>query len=125
MKPAAWYVLVPLALASLLSGLVQALGTTWGLFRHYWVVFKLLITVAATIALLTYMETFGFMARVAADPSADLNEVRNVSPALHAAAALLLLLVAATLAVYKPRGMTPYGRRRRRDERGMAAAADS
>ena len=30
-----WFVIVPLSLASLLTGLVQALGTTWGLFRHY------------------------------------------------------------------------------------------
>jgi hypothetical protein len=30
---------------------------------------------------------------------------------LHAAAALLLLLVATTLAIYKPRGMTRYGQR--------------
>ncbi|WP_245262615.1 hypothetical protein [Ensifer sp. BR816] len=27
-------VIVPLVFASLLTGLVQALGTTWGLFRH-------------------------------------------------------------------------------------------
>ncbi|MGH3928964.1 MAG: DUF2269 domain-containing protein, partial [Pseudonocardiaceae bacterium] len=33
MEPAAWFVLVPLAFASLLTGLVQALGTPWGLFR--------------------------------------------------------------------------------------------
>jgi hypothetical protein len=32
------------------------------LFRHYWVLFKLLITVVATIVLLTYMETFRSMA---------------------------------------------------------------
>ncbi len=50
-----WFVLVPLSLASLLTGLVQALGTKWGLFRHYWVLFKLLITVLATIVLLMYM----------------------------------------------------------------------
>ena len=100
MEPAAWFVLVPLAFASLLTGLVQSLGTTWGLFRHYWVLFKLLINIVATIVLLTYMETFRFMAGVAADPSADLGAVRNVSPALHAGAALLLLLVATTLAVY-------------------------
>src|ERR671916_2640913 len=48
MAPAAWFVLVPLAHASLLSGIVLSLGTTWGLFRHYWVVLKLLITVFAT-----------------------------------------------------------------------------
>jgi hypothetical protein len=112
MEPAAWFVLVPLAFASLLTGLVQSLGTTWGLFSHYWVLFKLLINLVATVVLLTYMETFSFMARVAADPSADLGDVRNVSPLLHAAAALLLLLIATILAVYKPRGMTRYGRRR-------------
>ena len=43
MEPAAWWVLVPLAFGSLLTGLVQSLGSTWGLFRHYWVLFKLLI----------------------------------------------------------------------------------
>jgi hypothetical protein len=117
MEPAAWFVLVPLALASLLTGIVQALGTKWGLFRHYWVLFKLLITVFATIVLLIYMETFSFMAGVAADPSADLGLVRNVSPGLHAALALLLLLVATILAVYKPRGMTRYGRRKQQEER--------
>jgi hypothetical protein len=112
MEPAAWLVLVPLAFASLLTGLVMSLGTTWGLFRHYWVLFKLLINVFATIILLTYMETFSFMAGVAADPSGDLALVRNASPMLHAVLALLVLLVATVLAVYKPRGVTPYGRRK-------------
>jgi hypothetical protein len=112
MEPAAWLVLVPLAFASLLTGLVMSLGTMWGLFRHYWVLFKLLINVFATIVLLIYMGTFRFMAGLAADPSVDLDTVRNASPALHAVLALLLLLVATVLAVYKPRGMTPYGWRK-------------
>jgi hypothetical protein len=123
MEPAAWFVLVPLAFASLLTGLGQSLGTTWGLFRHYWVLFKLLINVFATIVLLIYMETFGFMAGVAADPSADLGELRSASPVLHAIFALLLLVVATTLAVYKPRGMTPYGQRKQREERRDQASA--
>ena len=114
MEPAAWFILVPLAFASLLTGLLQALGTAWGLFRHYWIVFKLLINVVATAVLLLYMETFSFMAGVAADPRADLGVVRNASPVLHAVAALLLLLVATTLAVYKPRGRTRFGRRTQR-----------
>ena len=117
MEPAAWFVLVPLALASLLTGLVQALGTTWGLFRHYWILFKLLINVFSTTVLLLYMETFSFMAGVAADPSADLGVVKNSSPLLHAVAALALLLAATTLAVYKPRGLTPYGRRKQHAQR--------
>jgi uncharacterized membrane protein len=119
MEPAAWYVLVPLAFASLLTGLVQSLGTTWGLFRHYWVLFKLLINVVATIVLLLYTQTLRSLAGVAADPSADLRMVRNASPVLHAALALLLLLVATTLAVYKPRGMTPYGRRKQHEQRSV------
>jgi hypothetical protein len=117
MEPAARFVLVPLAFASLLTGLVQSLGTEWGLFRHYWVVFKLLIAVFATIVLLIYMETFSFMAGVAADPSADLAVVRNTSPRLHAMLALLLLLVATVLGVYKPRGITPYGARKQHAQR--------
>ena len=119
MEPAAWLVLVPLAFASLFTGLVQSLGTTWGLFRHYWVVFKLLIVVFVTIVLLIYMETFGFMAGVAADPSADLGVVRNASPMIHAVLALLVLLVATVLAVYKPRGMTWYGWRKQHEQRAV------
>ena len=112
MEPAAWFVLVPLAFASLLTGLVQGLGTAWGLFRHYWVVFKLFINVTATIVLLVYMQTFTALGDVAADPSAELGTVRNASPLLHAIGALVLLLVANTLAIYKPRGVTRYGRGR-------------
>ncbi len=117
MEPAARIVLIPLAFASLLTGLVHSLGTPWGLVRHYWVLFKLVINVFATVVLLLYIETFRVMARVAADPNADLGAVRNASPALHAGAALLLLLVATTLSIYKPKGVTPYGQRRLRQKR--------
>jgi hypothetical protein len=111
MEPVAWFVLVPLACASLVTGIVQSLGTTWGLFRHYWVLFKLLITAGSTIVLLVYLQTLSLVAGVAADRSADLEQVRNASPLIHATGALLLLLVATTLSVYKPRGMTRYGHR--------------
>jgi len=120
MKPAAWFVLVPLALLSLLTGIVMSLGTTWGLFRHYWVALKLLITVLSTIVLLIYMETFRRMAAVAADSSVSLAMVRNPSPVLHATLALLLLLAATVLAVYKPPRMTAYGRRKAGEERQSA-----
>jgi hypothetical protein len=113
-----WYALVPLALASLLTGLVQSLGTTWGLFRHYWILFKLLINVFATIVLLMYTQTLDHFADIAVETmssNGDLSGLRSTSPLLHAGLALLLLLVAATLAVYKPRGMTPYGQRKQRE----------
>ncbi|WP_199520880.1 hypothetical protein [Jiangella anatolica] len=117
MEPAARLTLVPLSLLALLTGVIQSLGTSWGLLRHYWVIFKLLINVIASIYLLLYLPSFEQFAATAADDSADLDSVRNISPALHAVLALLLLLVAAVLAVYKPRGVTPYGERRRLERR--------
>ena len=122
MAPAAWFVLVPLAHASLLSGIVLSLGTTWGLFRYYWVVLKLSITVFATVTLLIYMGTFRQMAGVAADPVVDLAAVRNASPIVHAILALVLLVAATVLGVYKPFGMTAYGERRLQEQRRPAAA---
>jgi hypothetical protein len=107
-------VLVPLSLASLATGLVCSLGSPWGLFRHYWVLFKLVINVVATLVLLLYMQTLeqlGDVAAATALPSSGLRGLRDPSPVLHAAAALLLLLVATTLAIYKPRGLTRYGQR--------------
>jgi hypothetical protein len=111
MAPAAWFVLVPLAHASLLSGVALSLGTPWGLIRHYWVAFKLVITLFSTVILLIYMGTFRQMAGLAADPIVELGLVRNPSPLVHAILALLLLLAATVLAIYKPFGMTPYGTR--------------
>jgi hypothetical protein len=123
MEPIGWYVLVPLSFASLLTGLVSSLGTKWGLFRHYWVVFKLLINLFATVVLLIYMQTLSSLAGVAANltlSSADLFELRNPSPVIHAGAALLLLLVAVILSVYKPPGITQYGWRKQQEGRVMS-----
>ncbi len=125
MESTGWFVLIPLALASLMTGLVQALGTKWGLFRHYWVLFKLFINVFATIILVMYMQTLGDLADVAAAttaPGDHLGGLRSPSPVLHAGAALLLLLVATTLAVFKPAGTTRYGRRKAHEQR-MASQA--
>ncbi|MFD7627792.1 hypothetical protein ACFV7Q_17445 [Streptomyces sp. NPDC059851] len=63
MEPVAWLTLVPLAFASLITGLVQSWVTPWGLLRHYWVLFKLGITVVCTGVLLLYMRTFEAMAQ--------------------------------------------------------------
>src|SRR5687767_14267407 len=57
-----WYVTIPLAVASVLTGLVMALGTRWGLFRHYWVLFSLALTLVATAVLVLHMPTVSSMA---------------------------------------------------------------
>jgi hypothetical protein len=120
MQLAAWFVLVPLALASLLTGISLSLGTSWGLFRHYWVVLKLLITVVANAVLLIYTRTLSAIASGAADPTSSVADLRalGVSPGIHAVLALLLLLVATVLAVYKPKGMTSYGWRKQHARHG-------
>jgi hypothetical protein len=117
MAPAAWFVLVPLAHASLFSGIALSLGTPWGLIRHYWVALKLAITAFATGILLIYMGTFRQMAGVAGDPVIELGLVRNPSPLLHAILALILLFAATVLAIYKPFGLTPYGVRQQMQAR--------
>jgi hypothetical protein len=52
-----WMIIFPLSLASLISGIIQGLGTVWGLFRHYWVLIKLVITALATALLLAHLHT--------------------------------------------------------------------
>src|SRR5918999_1074673 len=54
MELTGWTVIVPLALAALLTGIVMALGTPWGLFRHYWVLISLGLTVFSTVILLLH-----------------------------------------------------------------------
>jgi hypothetical protein len=117
-----WFVIVPLSLASLLSGLVQSLGTTWGLFRHYWVLVKLLMTVLASIVLLAHMRPISYMAALTAEKALSGDELRGLRIQLvaDAGAALLVLLVATTLSVYKPRGVTRYGRRKQQEQRAMS-----
>lgn len=114
MEPVTWAVIVPTAVASLLSGLGQALATPWGLFGHYWVIAKLVITVLLTILLLQYARTISHFARIAADPHTSITELRawGTSPAIHAGLALLALLIPLVLSVFKPRGLTPYGARK-------------
>ena len=112
MELTTWAVIVPLSVAALLTGIVQSVGTPWGLFRHHWVVAKLGLTVLATVILLVHTQPIGRVAAVAAErmlSSTDLRQLR-IQLVADAAAALFALLVATTLSVYKPWGLTSYGR---------------
>lgn len=121
MKLIAWFAIVPMAFASLLTGIVESLGTRWGLFRHYWVLAKFLLTVFATIVLLLKMKLIGYVAGVAAATaltSTDLSKER-MELLVHAAGGLLVLLVITILSVFKPWGMTRYGQRKQVQERRL------
>ena len=101
--------------ASLVSGLhVQSLGTSWGLFRHYWVIFKLVINLAASALLILHMRPVDTLARVAAEPMLFSPELRGmrIQVAGDAAAAVIVLVLATALAVYKPSGLTRQGWRK-------------
>lgn len=115
MELTGWYVIVPLAFASLLTGLVMSLGTKWGLFRHYWVLITLVLTIIATTILLLHMSDVSSIADVAREADdASLGGVGG--DLLHAGVGLLVLLVIQVLNVYKPRGLTPYGWRKQHEQ---------
>src|SRR5205809_6179875 len=65
MELTGWSAIVPLACGSLLTGLVMALGTPWGLFRQYWVLITFVLTVLCAVALLLHMPTVSSLADVA------------------------------------------------------------
>ncbi|MGN9810029.1 hypothetical protein ACTMSW_11810 [Micromonospora sp. BQ11] len=106
------YAIVPLALASVLIGTVNALGTRWGLFRHYWVLVKLLLTVFAATILLIEAQTVSHLAREAA-ASADPRALPGTL--LHSVGGLMVLLLTVVLSVFKPQGVTRYGWRRQNE----------
>lgn len=113
MELVGWLVIVPLCALSLMTGVVQALGTKWGLLRHYWVLIKFLMTVVSTAILLVHMRPIGYVANLAGSGSLSFGDVRDIRLQLtaDAGAALVALLVAATLSVYKPPGLTPLAAR--------------
>ena len=106
MELSGWFVIVPFCFASLLTGILQALGTKWGLFKHYWIVVKLFLTIAATIVLLLHMQPISYLAGVAADASFSNTQELGLRIQLiaDAGAAILVLLAIITISVYKPWG---------------------
>lgn len=114
MQPIAVFVVVPLSIASLLTGVVQAVGTPWGLLRHYWVLALLALNIIATAVLLLFVRTIGpyteDQARDASVPLTDLQALGTESFS-HAVIAVLALIGAVGIAIFKPWGRTPFARR--------------
>lgn len=107
------WAIVPFAYASLLTGLLMALGTKWGLFRHYWVLISFALTLLATAVLTVETQTIGHYADVAADPATSDETLQGLGNTLvHSIGGLVVLLVVQVLNLYKPRGMTRYGWRK-------------
>jgi len=123
------FIIVPLSLAALLTGFVQSVGTSWGLFRHYWVIVKLGLTIGATTLLLLHQFTAvrGAARRVLLAAAGTLPDVGPLGTQLvgDAGLAVLTLMAITVLGVYKPWGPTRYGRRKQQESRGMPIKTDS
>jgi hypothetical protein len=115
----AWYLILPLILASLLIGVVQSLVTPWGLFRHYWVLAKLVLTVFTVFVLLLQMDGISYVAGVAAETALSADDLLGLrrSMRFHAAGGLVVLLMLVALSIYKPKGVTRYGWRKQHEPR--------
>lgn len=101
-------VIAPLAVSSLVTGVVLALTTKWGLLRHWWVVVSLALTSAAVVVLVLELPVIARSAAQAA--TATDAEVLNIAPTLpHSLGGLAVLIVVHVLNVFKPAGVTPYG----------------
>jgi len=111
-------VIVPLAVASLLTGVVMSLATKWGLFRHWWVLISLGLTVIAFLVLQVEAGLVSRAAQLAADSLTSDRSVLAMQATLpHSLGGLFVLLVVHVLNVYKPQGVTPYGWRKQLEER--------
>ena len=125
------FIIIPMCFAALATGLLQALGTPWGLFRYYWIVLKFGLAIFATFALLVHQfvamaEAAKRVSGAAAETlfSADLGPLKTElvrAPSL----AILLLLVVTTLGVYKPWGLTRYGQRKQQERRKAQQQPDN
>jgi len=125
------FIVIPLCFAALATGLLQALGTPWGLFRYYWILVKFGLAIFATIALLVHQfvamaEAAKRVAGATAESlfSRDFGTLKTElvrAPSL----AILLLLGVTTLGVYKPWGLTRYGRRKQQERRKVPQQPDN
>ena len=108
-----YFALIPLAATALVTGVAQALGTNWGLLRHYWVVAKFLLTVVAFGVMVNNLgEVSSHADHVRHAPGTDLPGGAATHGLVHAGFGVLILLLVATLGLYKPGKLTRYGRRK-------------
>lgn len=124
------FIVIPMCFAAVATGLFQALGTPWGLFRYYWILVKFGLAIFATIALLIHQ--FAVMAVAAKRVSGSAAETlfsQDFGPlktelVRAPSLAILLLLVVTTLGVYKPWGLTRYGRSKQQERRKVQQQPD-
>ncbi|MEV5593464.1 DUF2269 domain-containing protein [Streptomyces sp. NPDC052496] len=104
------WLLLPVALTALVSGLVLSFGTPWGLARHRWIVVKFWLTLATV--LLTAFSLRPGIDRLAADAVAGTPDTGLSMVSAPSVATATYLFVTA-VSVLKPWGLTKRGSRLR------------
>jgi hypothetical protein len=88
------------------------------LFRYYWVLISLLLTIFATVVLLVETGTIDSLAHIAADLTTSADALRALpSTLVHSVGGTVVLLTILVLNMYKPQGVTRYGWRKLQDQR--------
>ena len=107
----------PLAISTIVSGVLLSLGTKWGLLQHYWVATKLVLTVGVIATAVQLADRLARQSIAASSaPAVDVVTILGSASAptllLTLSVAHLLMLGAATvISVYKPWGKTWFARR--------------
>jgi hypothetical protein len=118
---AARLIILPLALIGVLSGIVVAVVSRWGLLRHHWVAAKLWLSLFTVAVLVLHLGPVVAMA--------DLSWHHDLMPddaiparrqlVIASAGGMVVLLGIAVLSVFKPKGMTRRGWRFARETKGQ------
>jgi hypothetical protein len=93
---------IPLGLAAATTGVVLSVTTRWGLVRHWWVVIKEAITVAA-------IATDVLVVGPAMSKAIDTSTPTEIPGPIYAH--VVVLALATTLSIVKPRARTPLAAR--------------
>lgn len=111
--------ILPLVLVALLIGVIQSLLSNRGLFRQWWIVVKLVVSLIVPVVLRLQMPGIRLVATAAAAglPLDGLSGQR-MSFVIHAGGGFVTLLLPLILSVYKPRGLTRYGWRKQSEPGG-------
>ncbi len=102
---------IPLALLTLITGIVMSVGTKWGLLRHWWIVAKLTITVVAVISGGAVVRTLIVSADHATRGATTTAPTQTFALIVCACAMNVLFITATVLSTAKPWGRTPRGNR--------------
>jgi hypothetical protein len=101
--------LVPAAITSLASGVLLGLLTPWGLFRHWWVTLKLVLTTAGAVLSLVVLTPA--LTGLADDAGGPVPLGQRLELVRDSGAASVVLVVTLALSVYKPFGRLTFRRR--------------